>query len=228
MRDSKRSRFFSGGGIGDMRSGRLRRKFADNGGLTMIEMLCVLIILTLLCMMLTTSLSMASHHYRMLTAEAETELLVDTIVSSLTDKLRGSTLKVDGSGHYSHDMGAVGIAGNSRAHAGIAEGEPAQGTVVIGQDALLPDGAYGAVFSMDDTNGKKRRYEVTYLSVSVADASGTEWGLPPADGTAGAPAVGDAVTYTIKVTVKDRVTDITRSTPDGGIAVRCLNPVKQS
>lgn len=241
MRDGKRGRRFSGGGSGDTHFGcfgRLQRKLAENSGLTMIEMLCATIILTLLCVMLSTGLSMATYDYRMLTAEAEAELLVDTIVSSLTDRLRGSTLRVNVEERkYSHDMSEVGIAGDGRPNAGIAEGEPAQGTVIIGQYALLPDGAYGAVFSKDDANGKKRRYEVTEVSVSVAvtDISDTapkvlelplpdNWAAwdwlqyPGSDKIAG-------VTYTIKVTVKDRVTGVSKSTPEDGIKVRCLNPV---
>lgn len=215
--------------------GRLRRKLADSGGLTLVEMLCATLILTLLCVMLSTGLAMAAYDYRMLTAEAEAELLLNTIVSSLTDRLRDSTLIVkvdeDGNKEYSHSLGKAAIAGGS-AEAGKTQ--PAQGTVVLETDAgglteqkaLLPDGAYGAVTGEDASEGKKRRYEVVSLSVSLEDASGAESVLPPA-AEATYPAPGDAVTYRIHITVKDRVTGVSKSTPDDGIAVRCLNPVKK-
>ena len=293
MRDGKRSRRFSGGGSGDTHFGcfgRLQRKLAENSGLTVIEMLCATVILTLLCVMLATGLSMAVYDYRMLTAEAETELLVDTIVSSLTDRLRDSTLTVDEGAHeYRYSLGEIKKAEES-ADAGITapapgtvileqKGSPTDGevvsyqkavgpdgtliaglpagttitgntatkpngdtvtlpagTTVIEQKALLPDGAYGAVFSKDGTNGKKRRYEVTNVSVSVAvtDISGPtpevlelpldnweawDWSKYP-----GSDKIAD-VTYTIRLTVKDRVTGVSKSTPEDGMKVRCLNPV---
>lgn len=222
MRDRKKSRCFLEGSAGDMGSKRLQRKLADSSGLTMIEMLCATIILTLLCVMLSTGLSMAVYDYRMLTAEAETELLVDTIVSSLTDRLRDSTLSKDAAtGKYSHSLGEIKKADESGA-AGITE--PAPDTVVIDEKALLPDGAYGAVFSQD-TGGKKRRYKVVSVSVSVIDASGAESGLPPADGSTG-PAPGTFVKYAIELKVEDRITGVSCSTPDGGILVRGLNPVR--
>ena len=218
----------------------LRKKLADNGGLTVIEMLCATLILVLLCMMVSTGVSMAAHDYRMLTAEAETELLVNTIVSSLSDRLRSSTLSVNTTtDKYRHDLGMVAIAVGS-AEAGDTEGKPAKGTVVLKEvkadgsisteeKALLPDGAYGAVFKKDASDGKMRRYEVTEMSVKVIKADGTELELPPATWPAGGtyPGVGETVTYKIKVKVEDRMTHVTRGTPDDGIIVRSPNPVKK-
>lgn len=213
----------------------LKRKLADNGGLTLIEMLCATFILTLLCVMVSTGLGMAAYDYRMLTAEAETELLLNTIVSSLTDRLRGSTFSVKenetGDKTYIHSLGRVTTAGDGRPDAGSTE--PAQGTVVIQnssleQKALLPDGAYGAVFSEDAVNGKKRRYEVVSVSVKVKDAAGVESDLPLAGGGTGTyPASGEIVTYIIRLTVKDRVTGVSKTTPENGVIVRGLNPMKQ-
>lgn len=215
---------------------RMRGKLADKSGLTMIEMLCATFILTLLCVMLSTGLSMAAYDYRMLTAEAETELLVNTIVSSLTDRLRDSTLSVDeATGKYSHSLGEIKKA-DAGGDAGITA--PAQDTVVlekktvrpdgppeIEQKALLPDGAYGTVVNKDGAGGKKRRYEVVDISISVIDASGAELKLPQPDGTT-YPAPGKVVTYAIRLEVRDRITGVSRATPEDGIIVRCLNPVK--
>lgn len=230
-------------------SSRLRGKLADCGGLTLIEMLCATFILTLLCVMLSTGLAMAANHYRRLTAEAETELLLDTIASSLADDLRNSTLSVKedaGIATYSHSLGKITIAGGS---GDAGKTEPAQGTVVedglTEQKALLPDGIYGAVFGEDETDGKKRRYEVVFISVSgvMKKTNGDKVELPlddwvtyPASGGAGLvlasdvvyPEPGEIVTYTLQLTVQDRVTGISKTTPEGGIVVRCLNPVKQA
>lgn len=221
----------------DRKQSGLRRKLADSGGLTLIEMLCATLILTLLCVMLSTGLSMAAYDYRMLTAEAETELLVNTVVSSLTDRLRDSTLSVKeeaGMRTYRHSLGTVTVAAGGPE---AGKTEPAEATVVIKADgsteqkALLPDGAYGTVFN---GNAALRRYEVTSVSVfvPVTDASGLESELllnqPLAVGGGEAyPAGGGTVTYKIQLTVKDRVTGVSRSTPDGGVIVRCLNPVKE-
>lgn len=213
----------------------LQRKLADNGGLTLIEMLCATFILILLCVMVSTGLGMAAYDYHMLTAEAETELLLNTIVTSLTDRLRGSTFSVEvdeitKEQTYIHSLGRVTIAKEGPA---AGNTEPAQGTVVIQdssseQKALLPDGAYGAVFSEDTAKGKKRRYEVVSVSVKVKNAAGVEFDLPLAGGGTGLyPAPGEAVTYTIRLTVKDRITGVTKTTPDNGVIVRSLNPMKQ-
>lgn len=291
MRDRKRSRFFPGGGIGDGSPGRLRNKLSDTRGLTVIEMLCTTCILVLLCMMVSTGLSMAVYQYRMLTAEAETELLVNSIVSSLSDRLRENRLTVtmsggSGGGSYSCSMGEVTTAPGS---ADAGKTAPAMGTVILEkkvslkngelvtplkvmssatilpvgtkiaitgagagatataalpdgssislnpagdtflqQGALLPDGAYGAVFGEDAADGKKRRYQVESLTVSVAviTKDGTTQDLSPGVWPALSPDEVAAVSYTIKLTVEDQVTHVSRSTPDEGIIVRCLNPVK--
>lgn len=220
---------------------RLRGKLADSGGLTLVEMLCATLILALLCVMVSTGLAMAAHQYRMLTAEAETELLVDTIVSALADRLRDSTLSIDAAtGAYSHSMGKITTKTAGDSEAGKADQKPAKDTVIIEvgmaggsteQKALLPDGAYGAVFSEDAADGRKRRYEVVSVSVSVFNKSGTDskplQALAPGDASGGYPGSGDAVTYKIEVEVKDRITGVSRGTPDGGIIVRCLNPVRE-
>lgn len=297
MRDRKRSRFFPDGGIGDRSPGGLQKKLSDTGGLTVIEMLCATCILILLCMMLATGLSMATYQYRMLTAEAETELLVNSIVSALSDRLRENKLTVTvpeggGDGSYSYSIGEITTAqGNTYAGttapamgtvileknvplkdgelvaplkvvSGSGAGEattilpvgtriaitgatataalpgggsislnPA-GAVIIQQRALLPDGAYGAALNKEGgAEGKKRRYHVQSgsltVSASVTKKDGTKQDL--ASGIWPASLNPDdvaAVSYTIKLTVEDQVTHVVSSTPDDGIVVRCLNPVK--
>lgn len=294
MRDRKRSRFFPGVGVGGRSPGGLRKKLSDAGGLTVIEMLCATCILVLLCVMLATGLSMATYQYRMLTAEAETELLVNSIVSSLSDRLRENKLTVTvsegGDGSYSYSIGEITTAqGNTYAgttapamgtvilekNVPLKDGElvaplkvvtgsgagetttilpvgtkitiagatatatlPADGgsvllnpagAVIIQQRALLPDGAYGAVLNKEGgAKGKKRRYQVQSLTVSasVTIKDGTKQDLSGFWPASLKPDDVVAVSYTIKLTVEDQVTHVTRSTPDDGIVVRCLNPVK--
>lgn len=66
----------------------MREKLNDTGGLTVVEMLCAVIVLVLLCLMLNTGLHMAMQSYRRITAASETQLLLNTLVDAIADELR--------------------------------------------------------------------------------------------------------------------------------------------
>lgn len=66
----------------------MRKKLRSAGGLTLVEMLCAVAILVLLCLMMNTGMQMAVKSYDRLTAESETKLLLGSLSDALIDKLR--------------------------------------------------------------------------------------------------------------------------------------------
>lgn len=66
----------------------MKKKLDSAGGFTVVEMLCAVAVLVLLCLMLGTGLSMAIKTYRDITAESETQLLLNSLVDAIADELR--------------------------------------------------------------------------------------------------------------------------------------------
>lgn len=66
----------------------MRRKWNSSGGFTLVETLCTVAILVLLCLMLGSGMQAAIKTYRNLTAESETQLLLNTLVNAIADELR--------------------------------------------------------------------------------------------------------------------------------------------
>lgn len=66
----------------------LRRKLQRQTGFSLIEMLAAAIVLILLSLMLLTGLNLAVDGYRKMTAEAETEVLLSSLVNVVSEELR--------------------------------------------------------------------------------------------------------------------------------------------
>ncbi len=64
------------------------KKLRSRRGLSVVEMLAAVLALTLLCLALGSGLHLAVHSYRVMIAEAETELLLSTAADALMDELR--------------------------------------------------------------------------------------------------------------------------------------------
>lgn len=177
----------------------MRKKLNSESGLTLVEMLCAVVILILLGLLLNTGLQMAVHSYRSLTALSEAELLLSTAVDAIADDLRYARNVTDGAGvTYDSDSYGKGV----RLDVDPADGQikAYQGTAVDGKRVLkrvLSTGAYGA-------------YVVDGMKVAIL----------PKD----PPAPTDEITFTIELTVKSKDGNVLAKTPDGGVAVRCLNP----
>lgn len=132
----------------------MRKKLKDSGGLTMVETLCAVVILVLLCLMLNSGLSMAVKAYYDITAESETQLLLSSLSDALTDKLRYCVVYTDEAGTYQGtSIGDVTAAGGRIVVKGPSSGE---------DKALLPEGAYG-----------KGRYkaEITEFTTGITGAT---------------------------------------------------------
>lgn len=131
----------------------MKKKLKADSGLTLVEMLCVIPILMLLCLLANTGFNLAVDSLRERTAGSETQLLLSSLTNALTDKLRYCVVTEDTSGGTNWSIGAVEIT--------------TDGKVTVGGKKLLYDGAYGN----DGTNGADTRYTVETAAVT-ADTTG--------------------------------------------------------
>ena len=176
----------------------MKKKLKDSGGLTMVEMLCAVMILVLLCLLTSTGINMAVKSYRDITAESETELLLSTLSGALTDKLRycvvTQTPDVAGGTAYAYSIGEIAVdAGRI-----VVQKKDSDGTVV--SQALLPAGAYGI------SHGYIGEYEVEDLKIT-----------PSISGT--------AAIFEISLKIKEKSGSIGA---EATFHVRCLSPVKDA
>ena len=127
------------------------RKLKNSGGLSVVEMLCAVLILTLLCLMVNTGMQMAVKSYRDVTAESETQLLLNSLADALSDKLRFAVVTEKEDGATVCSIGEITVDDNGRV---VTEEKNADGTPASIKH-FLPEGAYG--------NG---RYEAETADVS--------------------------------------------------------------
>lgn len=179
----------------------MRKKLKECSGFTMVEMLCVVAILVMLCLLINAGLGLAMRSYRDITAESETQLLLNDLSDALADKLRYAVV----TGTYAADgtfvpkkcsVGEVIVDDN------MLKIREADGSTEI--NALLPTGAYGSKYP-NAAPGSSRRYAVEAAGVTP-DYTGT------------------TPVFTIRLKVKDTLGDISAETE---LTVRCLNPIKE-
>lgn len=186
---------------------KLKRKLGGQSGFTLVEMLCAVVILLLLCLMLETGLNMAMHTYRDLTAASEMELLLNSLSNAMTDKLRFALVTVDSTGANPPKCSI----GNIEKDLVGPEQKDLQnlvrvsdGMVMIGDDKkLLPDGAYG------EKTASGRRYAVENLKVNLSES----------------PVVGGAAVFTVELEVQETSNSGTINA-ETELTVRSLNPVR--
>lgn len=75
----------------------MKQKLKSSAGFSLVEMLCAVAVLMLLCLMLNSGLSAAMKTYFDLTAEAETQLLLNSLTNAIAGELR-----------YAHEVGSEG------------------------------------------------------------------------------------------------------------------------
>ena len=66
----------------------MKNKLKSSAGFSLVEMLCAVAVLMLLCVMLNSGLSVAMKTYYDLTAEAETQLLLNSLTNAIAGELR--------------------------------------------------------------------------------------------------------------------------------------------
>lgn len=174
----------------------MKEKLENAGGLTLVEMLCAVAILVLLCLLMSTGMQMAVRSYDRLTAESETRLLLGSLSDALIDKLRYTVVTQEGEASFWS----------------IGELKPVDGKIVVEETnasggktvkQLLPDGAYG-------TGGWE-------YSVECVEEDGEK--LPLVRYEEGNFIVNFKVAWK-----KDK--SVSAQTPADGLVIRCLNPVR--
>ena len=104
----------------------MRKKLKDSAGLTLVEMLCAVLILVLLSLMLNTGLNMAMRSYLDLTAESETQLLLNSLTNAIAAELRYAH-EVSGDANPTYNGGRqITLGSNGRVYAGGRELLPAE------------------------------------------------------------------------------------------------------
>lgn len=130
----------------------MRKKLNSQRGLTLVEMLCAVLILLLLSLMLNTGLNMAMRSYRKLTAEAETQLLLNTLVDAIADELRYARDVTAGGGTVTYNNGRTITCPD--------------GKVLVAGQPLLPDekeeGKGGGVYHGENYRVDKDKMEIQY------------------------------------------------------------------
>lgn len=217
----------------------MRKKLKECGGFTMVEMLCVVAILVMLCLLTNAGLSLAMESYRDIIAESETQLLLNDLSDAMADKLRYAVVTVKQSETptvttekctFSLDNVALlddGEVKNVQTPVAVPvvyEEMVTDGKVRLGAGDLLPSGAYGT--RMSDGS---RRYVVETAVVTWDNGMTTVDSTDPANPVITYPNLNDlregqTLTFHITLKVKDRWGAVSG---EKKLTVRCLNPIKE-
>lgn len=115
---------------------RTLKKLRAQGGLTLIETLAAAVILTLLCLALNSGMNVATHTYRSVTAESETQLLLSTAADALTQELRfAEPTSTAGGKLVEYTSASYGLGAKIKIND--------DGRLVVNDVPLLPSGVYG-------------------------------------------------------------------------------------
>lgn len=179
----------------------MKKKLSACAGFSLVETLCAVAVLMLLCVMLNSGLSVAVKTYFDITAESETQLLLNSLTNAIAGELR-----------Y-----AYGVSGEDDPvyNGGLRLALTADGQVCVtggpgGDKELLPtekDGRGGAY------HGKK------YSVVQITEDDGSSVPLARYSEEDG------CFTINFKVVWAER--GISAQTPEGGVVIRCLNAPRE-
>lgn len=183
----------------------MKNKLRERAGFSLVETLCAVAVLMLLCVMLNSGLSVAVKTYFDITAESETQLLLNSLSNAVATELR-----------Y-----AYGVSGGDDPtyNGGLRLDLTDDGHICVsgpdgGQKELLPtekDGRGGAY------HGKK-------YSVVLLEEGGTSVPLVRYSEDDNSE---DDNCFVVNFKVEWTDGGISARTPEGGLIVRCLNPVKK-
>lgn len=190
----------------------MRKKLKDNGGLTLVEMLCAVAILVLLCLMMNTGIGMAVKTYRDITAESEAELLVSTLSDALADKLRYAVVTEKTNAGATEYTTFISKENTIDTYGNVSAVTLEAGQVKVDGKRLLPEGAYGAYGMFDMAYIGKYKVEQKDASTPLVTY------IPPAD-------ADDSPSF--KVAFKITSAENNGITKTAEFTVRCLNPKKE-
>lgn len=138
----------------------MRKKLNSESGLTLVEMLAVVVILILLGLLLNTGLQMAMSTYRTIVAQSEVELLLSTAVDAISDDLRyARDVAEDGADGFTYTSDSFG------ADTALDLNSDGQIVARVGDEEkrLLSTGAYGL----------NRAYRVENMKISYTQPNFT-------------------------------------------------------
>ena len=176
----------------------MRKKIKGNSGLTVVEMLAAVAVLTLLLMMLGTGMQMAMNSYRKVIAQSEVDLLLSTAVDALADELRYARDVVVGNDNKLKSYTSDSYGKETYLYLDSSGRIMAKGTVEDGQKEwrVLSTGAYGSGAIVTYT-----KYEVKDMKIEYKD-------------------------NIFSIYLKVGTADSRNISADTSVTVRCLNPYK--
>lgn len=189
----------------------MRKKINGEAGFTLVEMLLATAVMVLLAMMMSTGIQLALRSYRALTAHAEAELLLTTAVDAIADDLRYAW-DVDPKG-----TGTPGPDGTTTTYKTFTYTSSSFGPGI----SLKKDETTGQIVAETDSGNKRVLPAGTYGEGEKYTVESMEIRLVK---PAASPGELVEVTFIIELTVTDG--NVSASTPDGGVTVRCLNKMK--
>ena len=182
----------------------MKNKLRGEAGVTLVEMLASVMLLTMLALMVGAGLGTSMRVYRGVVAQSEAELLLSTAVNALADELRYAwNVKDD---EDTEDNGWTDFTYSSTSFGdevrlGLVSGRIMAGSESDSKNVLSTDsGAYGK------NAGGLADCKVDTMSISHE----------PDD---------SVFTIELKITGADGAS---AKTPEGGVQVRCLNPIPKS
>lgn len=176
----------------------MKKKLKDSAGFSLVEMLCAVALLMLLCVMLNSGLSVAMKTYFDITAESETQLLLNSLTNAIADELRYAH-EVEGSEEPVYNDGQQLIIKDGQVYVK----DKVKDKELLPKEKNNEGGAY---------HGKK--YKVVQIS-DGGEGGGTLPLVKYEDGC-----------FTVHFKVISEDGRISAETPEGGLVVRCLNPVR--
>lgn len=181
----------------------MKKKLKNSAGFSLVEMLCAVAVLMLLCVMLNSALSVAMKTYFDLTAESETQLLLNSLTNAIAGELRYA-YGVKGTENPTYNPYApVDNPTDTRSlNLKLQDGRVLVAGGPDGDKDLLPiekNGRGGAYKNGD--------YQVDEMKIVYDESSA-------------------CFTVNLKVSWKD--SGISAQTPEDGVVIRCLNPPEES
>lgn len=111
------------------------RKLKDSRGLSVVEMLCAVIMLSLLCIIMGAGLQISLKSYDTITAESETQVLLNDLFSAVNDELyNGNIIKIASASGDEYSYENISVSDNTSGTPGIMK---------LRDAVILPEGAYG-------------------------------------------------------------------------------------
>lgn len=180
----------------------MKKKLKDSAGFSLVEMLCAVVILVLLCLMLNSGLSVAVKSYFDITAESETQLLLNSLTNAIAGELR-----------YAYEVTGTGDSTTSPRYNGGLYLDWSSGQVLVKDEA---GGATELLPKEKEDTGKGGAYRDGSYTVEHLEIT------PTAEKNDKNEITG--YYFTLHLKVKNASRGISA---ENSVVIRCLNPPKE-